>query len=143
MNITTFSDYTLRVLLYLAVTDGRPSADKIAKAYGISFHHVAKAAQWLSREGYVISERGRNGGMSLARTPDQINIGIVMEATEGSTALVDCMRVDGGTCRVTPACGLKMALTEAKAAFYATLRQFTLEDVTKQKAILRSELEIV
>ena len=68
MNITTFSDYTLRVLIYLASHEGeRSTAEQIAKAYDISFHHVAKAGQWLAREGYVNSERGRAGGMTLRK----------------------------------------------------------------------------
>lgn len=140
MNITTFSDYALRVLVYLAATDEKPSADKIANAYGISFHHVAKAAQWLAREGYVISERGRNGGIRLARAPKDINIGEILEATELKTALVECMRADGGTCCITPSCGLALALAEAKAAFYGALRKFTLADVTTQKTALAALL---
>lgn len=137
MNITTFSDYTLRVLIYLAVNgDEKSTADEISASYDISFHHVAKAAQWLAREGYVNSERGRAGGISLAVGAAHINIGEVLRATESGTALVDCMRAAGGSCCITPACGLKLALAEAQAAFYNALDKFTLEDVTIQKSLL-------
>jgi len=86
MNITTFSDYALRVLIFLAVDDQRKStADEIAKSYDISFHHVAKAAQWLRREGYIMSERGRSGGISLVRKAEEINIGEVVRATEADS----------------------------------------------------------
>jgi len=137
MNITTFSDYTLRVLIYLALhEDEKSTADEIASAYGISFHHVAKAAQWLAREGYVNSARGRAGGMTLRRGLNDINIGKVVQATETGTALVDCMKLNGGTCCIRPACGLKRALAEAQAAFYHTLEAFTLADIVKDKPAL-------
>jgi len=137
MNITSFSDYTLRILIYLATNDEKKSsADEIAKAYDISFHHVAKAAQWLVRQGYLHSERGRGGGITLRKSAQEINIGRVVKATESGTALVDCMKANGGTCCITPACGLKLALAEAQAAFYETLEKFTLEDVITQKSLL-------
>jgi len=137
MNITSFSDYTLRILIYLATNDEKKSsADEIAKAYDISFHHVAKAAQWLVRQGYLHSERGRGGGITLRKSAQEINIGRVVKATESGTALVDCMKANGGTCCITPACGLKLALAEAQAAFYETLEKFTLDDVITQKSLL-------
>ncbi|MEP6343832.1 MAG: Rrf2 family transcriptional regulator [Maricaulaceae bacterium] len=141
MNITTFSDYTLRVLIYLATHDGeKASAQTIAEAYGISFHHVAKAAQWLAREGYVISERGRAGGMTLGRAAETINIGHILRATEDGSVLVDCMHANGGTCCIRPSCGLKSALAEAQAAFYATLDKFSLADISAQRSALRALL---
>lgn len=137
MNITTFSDYTLRVLIYLALhEDKKSTADEIANSYDISFHHVAKAAQWLAREGYVKSERGRFGGMTLSQPKEAINIGALVKATESGTALVDCMRANGGSCCIKPACGLKLALAEAQAAFYHALEAFTLADVVTQKSAL-------
>jgi len=137
MNITTFSDYTLRVLIYLAVhQDKKSTADEISKAYDISFHHVAKAAQWLVREGYVKSERGRMGGISLNQPAGNINIGQIVRATEAGTVLVDCMRAEGGACCIAPACGLKTALAEAQAAFYHALDGYSLTDVAQQKSSL-------
>ena len=140
MNITTFSDYTLRVLIYLAVhtsnAHAKASAQTIAASYGISFHHIAKAAQWLAREGYVHAERGRSGGLRLAREPALINIGEVLQRAEQGSALVNCMKSDGGTCAITPACGLKHALAEAQGAFYKTLSGYTLADIAAQKSNL-------
>ena len=132
MNITTFSDYALRVLIYLASTDDDKSTSaEIADAHDISFHHVAKAAQWLTRSGYVESERGRAGGLSLNHQPTNINIGEVLRAaeTKAGAPLVDCMREDGGTCCIRPSCGLRFALAEAEAAFFGTMEKFTLADI--------------
>lgn len=143
MNITTFSDYALRVLIYLAVDEDKKSTAKdIAESYNISFHHVAKAAQWLAREGYVNSERGRSGGISLMRPTHDINIGELVRATEAGTALVECMRPEGGACCIQPACGLKRALAEAQDAFYLTLEKFSLADVVMQKSALSQLLAV-
>ncbi len=135
MNITTFSDYALRVLIYLASTDEpKSTAGQIAEAYDISFHHVAKAAQWLTRSGYIKSERGRTGGLSLNWLPKDINVGAVLKATEASagTPLVDCMKQDGGTCCISPSCGLRFALAEAEQAFYGAMEKFTLADIAPE-----------
>ncbi|MGJ8562408.1 MAG: RrF2 family transcriptional regulator [Alphaproteobacteria bacterium] len=141
MNITKFSDYCLRVLIFLAANDDeKATADQIAKAYDISFHHVAKAAQWLGRENYILSERGRGGGITLASKATEINIGELLAETENHTHLVECMKPAGGACCIRPACGLKLALAEAEAAFYETLRKFTLADVVTQKSALSTLL---
>lgn len=143
MNITTFSDYALRVLIYLAVSDAEKSTVKdIATSYDISFHHAAKAAQWLAREGYVGTERGRAGGLSLKRPTQDINIGVLLRATEAGTVLVDCLRADGGSCCIVPACGLKRALAEAQDAFYTTLEKYSLTDVARDKSSLSRLLRV-
>lgn len=142
MNLTTFSDYTLRVLIYLAVSDVEKStATEIAEAYDISFHHVAKAAQWLAREGIVTSERGRSGGMKLNRVPADINIGEIVKATETGSAIVECMKANGGACCIAPSCGLKGALAKAQAAFFAELETYSLADIVKEKSALKLLLE--
>ena len=139
MNITTFSDYTLLVLIYLATTpEEKSTAAQIAKAFDISFHHVAKAAQWLTRHGYVESERGRSGGLSLSQFPKDINIGEILFATESKAGspLVDCMKDDGGDCCIRPNCGLRFALAEAQDAFYRTMTKYTLADIAPKNSAL-------
>jgi len=140
MQITTFSDYSLRILIYLTVHEERVSTDTIANAYGISFHHVAKAAQQLVRMGHVDATRGRYGGISLARPPHEINLGKLLRETESDIALVECLREDGGTCRITPVCGLKHVLSEAKEAFFATLDKYSLADIVRSPSALATLL---
>ena len=141
MQLNKFSDYSLRVLIYLeTMTTPKTTAQTIADAYGISFHHVAKACQWLVREGYVQSDRGRNGGITLAKTADTINVGELVHALESSSALVECLKPAGGACCIAPACGLRMAIAEAEAAFMDTLRKFTLASITSQKSVLQTLL---
>ena len=130
MQITKFSDYALRVLIHLAVSDAeRLSTREIADQQNVSFTHLAKVAQWLASEGYVSASRGRGGGMVLARDPAEISIGQLLRRSEAGSALVECLREDGGCCALTPACGLLPILSGAQEAFFAYLDPKTLNDV--------------
>jgi len=127
--------------MYLATHNSeRVTAETIATAYEISFHHIAKAAQWLARSGYIHTDRGRGGGLTLQKASTEINIGRLLKASEAGTVLVDCMHADGGRCSIRPACGLKLALIEAQTAFYTTLEQYTLADITANHTALRALL---
>jgi len=133
MNITTFSDYSLRILIFLAADiKSKATTKQIADTHEISFHHIAKAAQWLTREGYISSERGRAGGLSLKQNPEAINIGRLLMASEkfSGAPLVDCFRDTGGSCMLRKNCGLKSALSKAQGSFYETLAGYTLADIT-------------
>ena len=130
MQITKFSDYALRVLIHLAVSDAeRLSTREIADQQNVSFTHLAKVAQWLASEGYVSASRGRGGGMVLARDPAEISVGQLLRRSEAGSALVECLREDGGCCALTPACGLLPILSGAQEAFFAYLDPKTLNDV--------------
>ena len=78
MQLTQFTDYSLRILLYLAhhpPQDGErlPAVLDISRAYGISTNHLSKVARLLVQNGFVKATRGRNGGLQLAKTPEEIN----------------------------------------------------------------------
>ena len=138
MQITKFSDYALRVLIHLAVAgDKRLSTREIAEQQGVSFTHLAKVSQWLASEGYVKAARGRGGGMTLARGAGEISIGTLLRKSEAGTALVECMREDGGCCVLTPACGLLPILSSAQEAFFAHLDEKSLEDVLDGQPAMR------
>ena len=138
MQITKFSDFALRVLIHLAVSgEKRLSTREIAEQQGISFTHLAKVTQWLAAEGYVHASRGRNGGMTLATPPDAISIGAMLRKSEAGSALVECLRADGGCCALTPACGLLPLLSGAQEAFFAHLDSKTLEDVLNGQPAMR------
>ncbi|WP_282610490.1 Rrf2 family transcriptional regulator [Pelagibius sp. Alg239-R121] len=139
MQITTFSDYCLRILIFLAVSDGQQASSReIAERYGISVHHVAKASKWLVRQGYVAATRGKGGGLRLARQPDQIKIGEVIGRAETGTGLVECMRSGKGSCAIEGSCGLAAILDEARDAFFDTLDRYTLADaITKRKGLAK------
>jgi len=132
VQLTSYTDYSLRVLMYLAVSR-RPLAtiEAIAGAYGISHAHLTKVVQQLSALGLVETVRGRRGGLRLARPPERVNVGELIRNTE-SLALVECFRA-GGDCVITPACGLRAVLGEALDAFLAVLDGYTLADLIARR----------
>lgn len=143
MQLDKFTDYALRVLVALAVQHpGRLSASTIAQTYGLSEHHLAKVASQLAREGFVISERGRGGGLTLAKDASDIKIGHVIRALKRDAPVVECFG-DNQSCRIMPACGLRTPLQEAQEAFFAALDGYSLADVTQSKRQLADLLSPV
>lgn len=130
MQLTYFTDYSLRTLIYLGSHPGRivPAA-AIGEAFGISVDHVAKAAKWLTKRGYVSAQRGKSGGLRLACDPTAIRLGKLISETEPSLALVECFDASLDACPLSPACKLKHALHEAQRAFVAALDRYTLADL--------------
>lgn len=142
MQLSVFSDYTLRVLIFLAVSpDENASAQIIAERYGISFHHVAKVAQWLAREGYVVSSRGRGGGMKLARSASEISLGEIIRKSETTTQLVECMRTTGH-CAIAGGCGLRGILQSAEERFFLELDEKNLTDAVGAKKSVGRALQL-
>ena len=129
MRLTRYTDYAMRVLLYLAARPDRLcSISEIAGAYGISQNHLMKVVSDLVGAGYLDSVRGRSGGVRLARPPAEINVGAVVRHTEDGFDLVDC-----GSCVIAPACGLTGALAQALSAFMKVLDGYTLENLTSRR----------
>lgn len=129
MRLTNFSDYSLRILMYAAARGDRLiTIEETATIYGISQAHLMKVANQLVRAGFLRSIRGRSGGLSLARRPEEIGIGAVVRATEPDFALVECFG-SGNRCLISPNCRLRGVLHEALAAFAGTLDRYTLADL--------------
>ncbi len=129
MNLTKFSDYSLRLLLYLAIHEDRTvSIAEVSRAYGVSPHVMVKVTQRLIEDGLVSSTRGRLGGLRLKKAPAEINVGRVIRATEPGWDLVECFDPARNRCPIEPACGLKGALKRAQRAFLGALDEHTLAD---------------
>lgn len=125
MRLTRFSDYAVRVMLYLAANPDRLcSIAEIAKAYDISQNHLMKVVSDLSGQDYIRAQRGRNGGLRLAHDPADINVGRLIRHTEGQIDLVGC-----GDCKLAGACQLPDPLALALEAFFAVLERYSLRDV--------------
>jgi Rrf2 family transcriptional regulator, nitric oxide-sensitive transcriptional repressor len=139
MRLTTFSDYTLRVLMYLALDRTRlATIPEIAAAYGISENHLMKVVHQLARAGIVESMRGNGGGIRLALAPEAIRLGEIVRASEGKAAIVECLSDDPNVCRIASPCRLRGVLVRAFDALYETLDQYTLADlVEKPRALTR------
>jgi Rrf2 family nitric oxide-sensitive transcriptional repressor len=141
MRLTTFTDYTLRVLMYLALDDTRlATIDEIAAAYGISENHLMKVVQQLSRRGVVEAVRGKGGGLRLARPPEEIRIGRIVRESEGDAPIVECLSGEPGACRIAPVCALKGVLVDAFEALYASLDRYTLADLVPKPKRLQVAL---
>ncbi len=134
MQINKFSDFSLRVLIHLAIEPEKTlSTREIAQRQHISISHLAKVSQWLATEGYVTATRGRGGGMVLAKPAKDISIGDVLRKAEAGSPLVECLSPQG-SCAFSPACGLLPLLTGAQEAFFAHLDRFTLRDVINKNS---------
>lgn len=129
MRLTVFSDYAFRVLIYAAVVGDRLiTIEETAKAYGVSRSHLMKVVNILTRTGYIKGIRGRSGGFTLAKSPQDINLGAVVRATESDFGLVECF-ITGNQCAITKNCRLPGVLNEALGAFVGTLDRYTLADI--------------
>ena len=140
VKLTRYTDYALRILIYLGTHEGVVPTRTIAEAYGISIHHVTKAAKQLTEMGLVRAQRGKHGGIQLEKRPESIRLGWVVRRTEPGLDLVECFDVSNSTCPLTPACGLKGALKEAQDAFLGALDDVTLADILGNRARLRKLL---
>lgn len=131
MQLSKFTDYALRTLMHLAVAkEHMLTTRQIADIHDAKYNHLAKVTQWLVREGYVASVRGRSGGLRLAKEAKNVNIGTILRDLESQSDLVECMRPDGGNCVLSGACGLTSAFGKAQEAFFQVLDAMTLADLT-------------
>lgn len=142
MRLTRFTDYSLRVLIFLGIKqDGLSTIKEIADHYDISKNHLMKVVYELNRLGYIETVRGKNGGMRLHQDPDTINLGALVRRTENDLDLVECF-AEGNQCVITPACQLKSILGEALNAFIGVLDRYTLSDLLAEPKALADLLSI-
>jgi Rrf2 family nitric oxide-sensitive transcriptional repressor len=138
MRLTAYTDYSLRVLMYVALhPDRRPTIAEIATRFGVSKNHLMKVVHQLGVSGYVETMRGQGGGLRLARAPDAVGIGELVRRTEPDLAIAPCLQAGDTSCVITPACILRRALHEARAAFLAVLDGYSLADLVANPDPLR------
>lgn len=133
MQLTVHADYALRVLLYLGMVPEGATSAEIAEAFGISRNHLIKVIQRLRELGYVQTTRGRSGGLTLTRKPQEINVGQVIRQTEPTLNLLECFDPDTNTCPIIGVCALRTALYEARAAFLKVLDGYHLSDILVER----------
>ncbi len=140
MRLTQYTDYALRVLMYLGLRgEQRVTITEIAERYTISRNHIMKVVFQLGQLDYVETTRGRNGGIRLQQSPEAINVGEVVRSMERNLDLVECFGADNQCC-LTPACVLRGAVGEALAAFFAVLDRYTLADLLGPRDRLAAQL---
>ncbi len=129
MHITRYTDYSLRVLVYLAVNDQQlATIADIASSYDVSKNHLMKIVQQLNQKGHLLAIRGKNGGLKLNQAASEINIGQLVREIEDKNTLVECFGSDNH-CVITPSCQLKSMFALAQENFFKTLDNYTLADL--------------
>ena len=143
MRLTTFTDYTLRVLIYIGLRPGElTTVGELAELYGISRNHLTKVVHYLGQQGHIETLRGKGGGFRLACRPEALNLGELVRGTEKKTILVECFNPAGCDCKILSACQLTGILAEAQSAFYQVLGKYTLKDLLKKDVPLKNLLQI-
>ena len=143
MELTKFSDYSLRVLIYLGLNRERlVSISEISNAYSISHHHLTKVVGSLAEHGLITTTRGKGGGVALAKEPSEVKIGATLRLTENHFNILECFDPETNTCQIDNCCNLKGILRKALNAFFAELDKYTLADVIKNKAALLRSLNL-
>lgn len=134
MQLTQFTDYGLRSLMYLAANSGkRCSVREIAEHYGISRNHLVKVIHRLAQLEYITSSKGKGGGIELKQKANHLRLGDLVRKLEPNMYIVECFDRDRNTCRVVSSCQLKHYLLEANESFIQTLNRYSLEDAIKNK----------
>lgn len=133
MQLTRYTDYALRTLIYAGVADRSVTISEIAERYGISRNHLVKVVHHLGRIGYLETTRGKSGGLRLAKRPREINLGTFIRDVEPNFDLVECFNPETDSCPITPACRLKGILGEAMEAFLSVLGKRTLADLIENE----------
>ncbi|AZB42032.1 Rrf2 family transcriptional regulator [Bacillus sp. FJAT-42376] len=142
MRLTNYTDYSLRVLIYLAAKDREKLSNikEIADVYGISKNHLMKVTYELGKMGLLSTTRGRNGGIKLALDPSDINIGQVVRKTEDDFNIVECFDPETNHCVISPVCGLRHVLNKALQSYLQILDGYTLADLVKNQRQLQDLL---
>jgi Rrf2 family transcriptional regulator, nitric oxide-sensitive transcriptional repressor len=146
MRLTVYTDYTLRVLIYLTLkykSGEKATIQEMAEAYGISRNHLMKIVHELSQRGIIETAQGRSGGTWLARAPSSISVGEVVRFSEPDFAIVEC-HVEGqeADCAIWQACNLKHGFRRALAAFLHELDKMTIEDAVTKPNVAASLLQL-
>ncbi len=143
MQLTQFTDYALRTLIYIALRNGKkPTISEVAESYNISKSHLMKVVQRLSQLNILKTSRGKGGGLQLNVAPDQLNLGFLVQKLEHNFFIVECFDKTNGKCIISPACQLKKILHEATNNFIQTLEQYTLNDLIHNHQQLNHLLHI-
>ena len=141
MKLTHYSDLGMRLLMYLALNKGEVvTIQEVSDRFAISKNHLVKISHQLTKSGLIESIRGRNGGVRLARAPEDINVDEALHATEDNFDLVECFGPDSHRCIISDVCKLSGVLDKASAAFFAVLRQFSLADLVKNEQEIENSL---
>lgn len=143
MRLTTRTNLAMRTLMFCAVNPGRiVRKHEIAEACNASENHLAQVVNTLAQRGFIETQRGRAGGLRLARPMDQIGVGEVLRAFEAVLPFAECFDLDTNTCPLHEACLFREALESALEAFYASMDRHSLADMVADNEALEHLLRL-
>ena len=141
MRLTQYSDLGFRLMMYLAICKEKlATIQEVSDRFDISKNHLVKISHELTKQGLIESVRGRNGGVRLALPPEEINLEMVLRATEEDFDLVECFNSETNQCVISELCRLNSILDEALEAFLAKLRKVSLADLVRNGKVIEAEL---
>ena len=130
MYLSKFTDYSFRIVMYLGNNpDKLSTVDELSSILGLSTHHVKKMVYKLSTNNYILSLKGRNGGIKLGMDPKDINLGKLLEITEDNLDILECFSIENNTCSLNNCCKLKPIINDALESFKLELSKYTLDDI--------------
>ena len=130
MYLSKFTDYSFRILMYLGNNpDKLSTVDELSSILGLSTNHVKKIVYKLSTNNYILSLKGRNGGIKLGMDPKDINLGKLLEITEDNLDILECFSIENNTCSLNNCCKLKPIINDALESFKLELSKYTLDDI--------------
>ncbi len=138
MRLTSFTDYAVRVLMYVAKKDGQlASIREVSEVYNISSNHLMKVVHLLGKGDYLETVRGKNGGFRLGKKAEDINIGNVIRFTEDDLSIVECYGIKEGRCGLIEECNFSSVMAEALNAFLGVADKYTLADLIEKDAPIK------
>ncbi|MGV2905701.1 Rrf2 family transcriptional regulator [Achromobacter sp. AGC25] len=131
MQLTRFTDFGLRVLMYLTQCRDRHAAvtiPEIAGRFDVSRNHLVKVVHFMAQREWVNTTRGKGGGLNLARPASEYRVGDLIRELEQQGPLIDCREPP---CALDGSCRLSGVLAQTLNAFYDALNAYTLADLVR------------
>ncbi|MFC1767675.1 RrF2 family transcriptional regulator [Candidatus Margulisiibacteriota bacterium] len=128
MKFTRATDYAVRLLVHLASKDGEGTSIELSKRLDIPFNHLAKLVQALARKGYLITRKGKGGGLRLAKDPKQISLADIIETTEGTMVMSDCL-FHRESCKFSRSCKFRKYLGKVQNKVHSLFANETIFDL--------------
>lgn len=130
IKLNKMTDYGIVVMVRLAVAGDRmQTAPEIAAATGLAQPTVAKLLKTLVQGGLAVSQRGAQGGYTLARPPERISVVEAIEVLDGRLSLTDCVEGDHDSCERESHCPMSGRWNRVNAAIVGALENLTLADM--------------
>ena len=143
MRLTTKTNLAARVLMACAFNrDKTLRTSEIAQVSNASLNHLLQVVNGLQAHGFIETQRGRHGGLRLARAPEQISMGSVFRVFEAGHPFAECFDAETNTCPLSTECRLRGYIARAVEAFYHELEMVTLEDLTRGNCGLEALLNV-